>query len=332
MSKNLTIKDIAVLANTSKTTVSFYLNGKFDNMSTKTKDKIEEVIKKYNYVPNTLARSLSTKKTNLIGVLVGDITNSFSNQLVKGIEKNATKKGYEIIIGNSNYDFKKEKNFIEKLIQMGVAGFIIQPTKKFKKNLEFIQSRNRKITFVDSQVEEKNVQSVKTDNYNSTYNCIKSIKDKGNYDSYIMIGGEISTLSTRKERAEGFFDSTKKESLHIVVSDNACEDEVREKLLNKLDFNKKTLVFVPNCWLLPTVYKVLSEYKEYIPEKIGIVGFDNLEWTNFVMPTVTTIVQPAFEEGYQAVEKLVYSIENDADLLDVTTLMCDINWKESVKL
>ena len=108
--RKVTIKDIAEMAGTSKTTVSFYLNGKTEKMSEDTKAKIAAVIKKTNYRPSIVARSLNSKNSKLIGVLIGDITNTFSNQIVKGIESAASKDGYQIIVGNSDYKHEREEN------------------------------------------------------------------------------------------------------------------------------------------------------------------------------------------------------------------------------
>ncbi|MBR5005066.1 MAG: LacI family DNA-binding transcriptional regulator, partial [Erysipelotrichaceae bacterium] len=82
----MTISDIAKLAGVSKTTVSFYLNGKYEKMSEETRQRIEKVIEKTGYEPSVVARSLNFKQTKLIGVIIGDITNSFANQIVKGID------------------------------------------------------------------------------------------------------------------------------------------------------------------------------------------------------------------------------------------------------
>ncbi|MEG0527449.1 MAG: LacI family DNA-binding transcriptional regulator, partial [Longicatena sp.] len=101
MSSKLTINDIARLSATSKTTVSFYLNGKTDKMSQSTQERIKNVIEKTNYQPNAIARSLNAKSMQLIGVIIGDITNTFANQIVKGIDDVAKEKDYQLIIGNS---------------------------------------------------------------------------------------------------------------------------------------------------------------------------------------------------------------------------------------
>ncbi|MEG0527828.1 MAG: LacI family DNA-binding transcriptional regulator, partial [Longicatena sp.] len=97
MNSKVTIKEIAMRANTSKTTVSFYLNGKTDKMSEETKNRIEEAIRETNYRPSIAARSLNSKGTKLIGVMIGDITNNFANQIVKGIEDYSREHRYQLI-------------------------------------------------------------------------------------------------------------------------------------------------------------------------------------------------------------------------------------------
>lgn len=129
----LTINDIAIRAKTSKTTVSFYLNGKFEKMSPDTRRRIEQVIEETNYSPNIMARSLKSKKSSLIGVIVADITNPFSNNIVKGIDDIARKKDYQILVGSSNLDIKNEEKYIKSMNDMGVDGFIVQPTVEFYK-------------------------------------------------------------------------------------------------------------------------------------------------------------------------------------------------------
>lgn len=332
--KKITIKDIAKLANTSKTTVSFYLNGKYKSMSEETKERIAKVIAEYNYTPSALARSLSIQKTNLIGVLVGDITNGFSNQLVKGIEEKMQEHGYQIVIGSSNYDVEKEEKFIQRMIQIGVDGFIIQPTIGFDNLVDIIEQRNKSLVFIDSNSINDNVVSVKTDNYTSVYNTIEKIIKGNQYERFILIGGDPKDLSTRLERTNGFIDCMEKyhkNYQNIVVSNNAKLDEVEKKIINALDLNTKTMIFVPNCWLLPTLYLALKNYRHFIPQNIGILGFDNTEWSEFVSPSVTTIVQPAFEEGKVVAQKVIDLIEN-REVLKNEILVCDVNWQQSIKM
>ena len=86
MKNKITINDIASLANVSKTTVSFYLNGKYEKMSEETRQRIEKVISENNYQPSSIARSLNFKKTNLLGVIIGDITNTLPTRLLRELK------------------------------------------------------------------------------------------------------------------------------------------------------------------------------------------------------------------------------------------------------
>lgn len=332
--KKITIKDIAKFANTSKTTVSFYLNGRFKSMSDETRARIEKVIAEYNYTPSALARSLSIQKTNLVGVLVGDITNGFSNQLVKGIEEKMQEHGYQIVIGSSNYDTEKEEKFIQRMIQIGVDGFIIQPTIGFDSLVDIITKQNKSLVFIDSNSSNDDVVSVKTDNYTSVYNTIEKIIEGDQYENFTLIGGDPKDLSTRLERTNGFIDCIKKYNKNyqnIIVSNNAKLEEVEKKIIDSLDLSKKTMIFVPNCWLLPTLHLALKKYRHLIPETIGILGFDNTEWSEFVSPSITTIVQPAFEEGKVVAQKVIDLIEN-RKVLKKEILVCDVNWQKSIKM
>lgn len=122
MDNKITINEIAKLAGVSKTTISFYLNGKTQRISLKTQNRIATIIKQTNFQPNLAARCLNSKSSKLIGVLISDITNTFSNQIVKGIETIASKYNYQVIVGNSEYSYQREENYIEQMLSMGVAG------------------------------------------------------------------------------------------------------------------------------------------------------------------------------------------------------------------
>ena len=152
MKEKITIRDIAERAGTSKTTVSFFLNGKTDKMSEETQARIAQVIKETNYRPSIAARSLNAKETRLIGVIIGDITNTFANQIVKGIDDFARDNRYQLIVGNSNYNFENEKGYVNRMLAMGVDGFIIQPSSHFAELIPKIKQENKDVVFIDSQV------------------------------------------------------------------------------------------------------------------------------------------------------------------------------------
>lgn len=331
MSEKFTIKDIAELAQTSKTTVSFYLNGKYEKMSKETRERIERVIRETDYKPSVVARSLNSKNTKLIGVLIGDITNTFSNQIVKGIEEEAHKSGYQVIIGNSNYNQESEDKYIESMLMLGVDGFIIQPTSHFRKYSRIIEDKKKHMVFFDSQLYEHRTSWIKTNNYDAVYDATQLCVENG-YQKFILITADISRLSTRIERATGFMDALldcKQSYQDLTIADeNTDIEEIKRFLQGVVNPREKTLVFVPNCWALPLVFNAMKELKYDFP-RVGLLGFDNTEWTNFSSPTISTIVQPAFEEGCQATRMLINQIEGGNQVERQQVLDCTVHWKES---
>lgn len=327
----VTIKDIAEMAGTSKTTVSFYLNGKTEKMSEETKQRIAQVIEKTNYQPSIVARSLNSKNSKLIGVLIGDITNSFSNQIVKGIESAASKDGYQIIVGNSDYNHQREEKYVERMLSMGVDGFIIQPTAQFRKILKKLETLEKPIVFFDSKLYDMKTKWVKTNNYEATYDATVKCIEKG-YEDYFLITADPQLISTRLERTSGFVDALADNQLEhemfIIENDQVKPEVIADFLDEKIDFNKKTLVFVPNCWALPTVFLALKHHRKRMPH-LGLMGFDNMEWVNFSSPSITTIVQPAFEEGLEAAKIIIDQIEGKDEVAGQQVLDCYVNWNES---
>lgn len=330
--KKVTINDIAKLANTSKTTVSFYLNQKYDRMSLDTRRKIEKVIRETNYVPSILARSLNDKQTKLIGVLIGDITNTFSNLLVKGAESVAQKRGYQMIMGNSNYSQDDESKYIDSMMRLDVDGFIIQPTSHFRKYTNIMEENGKKLVFFDSQLYEYRNSWVKTNNYDAVYDTMQVCYHEKAYQKFLMITADPNRLSTRIERSQGFVNSVEDLKVpyeQLIIEDNDPDiEKIKAFLLKHTNDLTKVLVFVPNCWALPIVFSAMKELKLKMPQ-VGLIGFDNIEWSGFSSPTVTTIVQPAYREGQEAMNMLIDQIEGTDNTTNQRILDCEIHWKES---
>ena len=184
--RRITIKDIAEMAGTSKTTVSFYLNGKTERMSEDTQKRIKKAIEKTGYEPNPLARGMNAKSSKLIGVVIGDVTNEFSNRIVKGIGSVVDKAGYRLLCCSSNYSADGERAYIDRLLALGVDGFIVQPTSQFKTVADDIEAAGKKLVFFDSKYYDYTSSWVKTDNYESTYRTVKSCVERG-YRRFLLV-------------------------------------------------------------------------------------------------------------------------------------------------
>lgn len=329
MKKRVTINEIAKMAKTSKTTVSFYLNNKFEHMSEDTKNRIEKVIRETNYSPSIPAQSLKSNKMNLIGVLIGDITHSFANKLVKGINHSTREHGYQFIISETNYDPEIEAKYISQMISMGVDGFIVQPTKKFSDNLPLIRSSQKKVVFVDSTLDSEEFLSVSANHYVASKNAAIELKNN-NYEQIYILSANPKIISTRRDRIDGFVDgfgeAYQDKITKIFMREQLSQEEINKTIDEIIEEDRKSLIVVVNCWMLPAVYRRVLKDKELIPERISLIGFDNDDCLKIANPSVTTIVQPAYNEGKEAAKLLIRSIEDKNKVEDIESkvVSCEI--------
>lgn len=330
--KRITINDIATMAGTSKTTVSFYLNGKTDRMSEETQRKIRNAIHITGYEPSPLARGMNAKQSFLLGVIIGDITNTFSNLIVKGIEGVANEAGYRMLVCSSNFDRRNEMSYIDRLLALGVDGFIVQPTAQFKEISKSITDAGKKLVFIDSKLYDFASNWVKTDNYEASYRAVEACIEKG-YQKFIVITAMPGLISSRIERFSGFVDALEAHgkgfSQFILENDLVDQDKLRAFLADKIDGSTPTLVFAPNCWALLDIYLAMRDYYPLMPDSVGLLGFDNTEWVSVANPSVSVVVQPAMEEGAQAAKIALDLIAETGAINPHQVLDCQIQWGTS---
>ena len=327
--KRITINDIAKMANTSKTTVSFYLNGKTSRMGEDTQARIRKAIHDTGYEPSPLARGMNAKSSQLIGVIIGDITNTFANQLVKGIDSVASKQGYRMLVCSSNFDKQNELAYIDRLIALGIDGFIVQPTARFKEISQTISDNNKPLVFIDSKLYDFNSNWVKTDNYEASYQAVEACIEKG-YKRYLVITAEPGLISSRIERFSGFVDALEAHDLgftqFILENDKVDRDKLKAFLDANIDGSTPTLVFAPNCWALPDIYETCRDFYPLMPDRLGLLGFDNTEWVSVANPSVSVVVQPAREEGQTAAQILLDLIAEKEQVETHRVLDCHVQW------
>ncbi|MGF7400656.1 LacI family DNA-binding transcriptional regulator [Thermoanaerobacterium thermosaccharolyticum] len=172
----ITIDYVAKKAGVSKTTISRFLNGRYEYMSDATRENIKKVIEELNYRPNNLARSLKLNRSNLIGVLVSDIGNHFSSILVKGIEKVLKENGYNLIIASTDNDATKEREYILSLLDNNVDGLIINTAGGNDDFLIRLSKKGLPIVLADRSIKDTVFDTVVVNRYEHNYK--KSIKNK----------------------------------------------------------------------------------------------------------------------------------------------------------
>lgn len=312
----ITIDQIAKICNVSKTTISRFLNGKYEYMSRETKSHIANVIKEFNYRPNNIARSLKANKSKLIGVVIADISNPFSSILIKGIVDVCKENDYMVIISDTDNDPSKEKEYIQSLIDDRVEGLIINTTGKIN---DFINEKGKlgiPIVLADREYTELDFDTVSTNNYEMTFNTIKHLINKG-FKKIAFFTQDVDGISPRYIRKKAFLDAFR-ELLNIDARDmvyviNINDKEMIEASISDFANRNKDqhkAIFTVNGVTLLNVLNGILNLKLKIPEDMGVCGYDNWGWSSLIPPGITVINQPSYNVGVESAKCLLSRIND----------------------
>lgn len=312
MSK-VTLLDIANEVNLSKTTVSMVLNNKDINVSNETREKILKAAKKLNYIPNSLARSLSTKKSYTIGFVIPDIENPFFSEMAKAIETECEKYGYSMILCNTFNNEKKEEEYIRLLISKLIDGVILVSGGEKNNSTVLLKSNDVPFVILDRHVSaEENINGVFCYNKDGIRLGVEYLIDKG-YKNIAFVGGSKKGIRVNS-RLDHFCKIAKEHNVF-------CEDLVLENDISLDGGIKATMELLKKDKPIDVIFyssdvmaiggmKYLLRKGYSIPRDIGILGYDNIDICSFVEPELTTIAQPIYKMGQESCRLLMDEINN----------------------
>lgn len=310
----ITIKEIAKEAGVSIATVSMILNNKDKNITNATRMRVLDVVKKHHYVPNAMAGSLVTQRTHIIGLILPDITNPFFPGIARGAEDKANDAGYSIIFCNTDDKLEVEEKYIESLTKKMADGIIIAHSSNSEKMSEILERCKVPIILIDRDFYSENIRGkVLVNNLKGSYDGVLHLINKG-YKKIAYLSGSLKT-KTAQDRLEGYKNA---------LLDNGLE--YQEKLVKfgeyKIDWGRNGVkcllnetekfdaIFCGNDLIAIGAMKELKEKGFRIPNDIGVMGFDDIYLAGLVEPSLTTIRQPNYKMGYNAMELLLENINN----------------------
>ena len=313
----VTIGKVSEVAGVSKTTVSRYLNGKYEHMSEKTKNRIKAVIEALDYRPNAVARSLKSQKTGLIGVIVSDVTNPVTIHLIKGIIDYSTQEGYQVITASSDETPAKEHEYILSMMDRQVEGLVvvIADYNRFSL-LESLQARGASIVLADRTINKPVFDMVTTDNYTMTKHAIKTLYDMG-FEAVGLFSSDLLRSTVRIARYNAFLSQSKthiqapEELVYILQNDL---EEGYQKALTDFKakyYGKKTAAFASTPMAMLNLLGAAHELGIRIPEDLGVCGYDNLRWSRLISGGISVIEQPFYEVGTESAKILIKRIRNE---------------------
>ena len=309
-----TIGQVAKKAGVSKATVSRVLNDS-KPVSKDTRLKVLEAIKELNFKPNPAARSLVSKKSRTIGVVVTDIANLFVSVLVKGIEEIAHSSGYNIFICNSHGSPEKEIDLLMMLKDKRVDGIIFLTSNLLKEHKSFFAISYLPAALVNVSCNQDRLIGIRIDNYRAAFDMTSYFLEKG-YTRVGMIRGSLADQYTGRDRFVGYWDALDK---HGIVYDEELVktgslETIDGYLATKLLLGKNAYpeaLFVACDLMAFGAIKAIIDHGLRVPGDIEVAGFDDVPMASYYHPTLTTVRQPIEEMGRLASEKLIRLIEGD---------------------
>ena len=309
--KAVTMADVAKAANVSKSTVSQFINERYEYMSVVTKERVELAIEELNYKPNYIARSLKQKKTSTIGVVVANILHTFSTQVIRAIEDTCNTANLHVIVCNADDNPEKERNYIEMLRAKQVDGLIIFPTGGNVDLYEKMDKDSYPLVFVDRMVNGTNVSTILLDNVKASEMLVDHLFAR-NYKKIAFITSSIEReITPRIERLEGYIKGLVKHSLPLIKSHYAGvnTDDVAgtlEKMFGQP--NPPDSLICGNDLTLLEALKFLKTKKLHVPNDVALVSIDEVPYSEIFDPPLTIASQPAFDIGRHAAKLLLEKI------------------------
>ncbi len=309
-----TIKDIAREAGVSTNTVSRALNDKPD-VSAHTRAHILSIAKRLNYSPNYLAKSLISKHTRTLGVVVTDNANPFYAQVIKGIEDTARRNGYNIILCNTNEESEREGEALNLLREKRVDGILITPVQKNREYLKALANLDIPFVLVNRHPREFLSDYVVNDNVAGGSLALGRLIGIGRRRLAYISGP--ATISSAQERLEGCRQAIAQKGsgaeveLIVKQADLKMEDGYRA-MRDLLDREPAPDgVFAYSDLLAIGAMRAIHESGRRIPQDIALVGYDDIDFARYLEVPLTTVKQPRYRIGREAAGILIDKLEGD---------------------
>jgi LacI family transcriptional regulator len=305
-----TIYDVARSAGVSTATVSRALNGK-PLVAENTRARIAQAVEELGYEPNSVARSLVTRSTKTIGLLLPDITNPFFPELVKGVQLRAAERSYTLLLSHTGNDPKTEQRYLSLFRGKGIDGLLVVGLALGRAQLTKFAASGIPLVSLDRDVDLAGIPMVHLDNRAGARQATEHLLGLG-HRSIAHIGGPGS-LKVSQERLRGYFDALEFADVDpcpdLIVASDFTEAGGRAGCLALLESGAQfTSIFATNDLMAIGAMAALKEAGLTVPSDISVVGFDGIPLANYTTPPLTTLRQPACEMGRRAAQILIDAI------------------------
>ena len=309
----VTIQEVARKAGVAPITVSRVVN-RSGYVADQVRKRVEAAIEDLGYVPNTLARSLRSRRTNMLALVLTDITNPFFTTVAGAVEAAANEAGFMLIVCNTGESEAKEQNYLQALIQRRVDGILLVPAAGQTKAIEFARKHGTPMVVLDRRVTGLKADSVRCDSEGGAYSLGQLLLSLGHRQMAVLTGP--AGVSTSDDRVAGFqraLNGDDASARCAVYRGRFTQDSGRAMALEAMRAQPRpTALFAANNFIAIGALNALRELEVEVPGHVSLVGFDDLPAGLVTFPFLTVASQPAAEMGRKGVELMIERLTGGA--------------------
>ena len=307
-----TIQDVAKLAGVAPITASRVISHS-GYSSRDVRERVLKAVEELGYVPNTLARSLRSRKTETLALILTDITNPFFTTIARGVEDAASDAGYTVIFCNTDESEEEERKYLNVMLQKRVDGILLVPAGGGLKSLQMARDQHTPVVVIDRRAGGENVDVVRCDSEGGASDLARLLISLGHQRIVMLTGPE--GVSTADDRAAGYrlaMDEAGLESQILTGSfTQASGGEMTRQALSAQP--QPSALIAANNFIAIGALIALREMGLRVPEDVALVGFDDLPAGLVTFPFLTVAAQPAYEMGCRATRRLIERLKGIGD-------------------
>jgi len=312
--KNMaTIKDVAKHAGLSMATVSKYLNG--IKVQERNKISIDTAIAELGYSVNELDRGLRTGQSNIIGVVIPELSGIFTTTILSYTDDILFERGYSLIVGDCRSKIEREARSLQVLLSRQVDGIINMPSDMNGKHLLPAIDKNIPVVLIERMISslEGKVNAVLVDNVTASMQATQLLIDAGHIDIGIILGPQH--IISFQQRFQGYKQAFEKNNIElkpelIRFSGRSNIQSGYLKTIELINECKPTALFVTNHYMTLGVTMALGDMRMSIPQDISLVAYDDLPASRVIKPKLTLVAQPLEEIAHSIADIILAAIEN----------------------
>lgn len=309
-----TITDVAQRAGVGASTVSRVISGD-GYVAPATRQRVLDSAKELGYVSNRVARSLRTRSTRTLGLLIADVENPFYAVIAKNVESAAKAAGYHVMLCNDNDNAVEEREYLGILEGLGVDGLILTPTARNRANLDRLWEKGLSIVQIDRKVPGLRVDTVLADNEGGAAAAVDHLVGHGHREIGIIAGpGDVMT---GRRRLNGFRSAMKRHGLSVPETriqrgsfhrDHAVQSA--RELLERPD--RPSAIFAANNILAEGCIVAAENLGLRIPDDVSLVAFDDMPWMTLMSPKITALRQPVADMARAATDLVLQRLQDSS--------------------